>query len=145
MVRGLIALFGCVQMAQLFVPVAANWELAFEEMPCTQETLGTVDIGQRCSPGTVRQALKQAFDQTEGCEWSFNYEIMLITRTLNGKKANMVLTSICESAAASIWSSSNHTKWSDIHADFTDEFMDLYTEGGTYLNGKSSARATDRA
>lgn len=115
----------------------ARLQLAFDETPCLAEHLSQLDIGEVCTGPKVRSAIQKLYRaHGASCEWNFNYEINLITRTLSKPKALEVLQTLCHSAEAKTWSTAPTTEWTSIDPQFTPDFMDKYTIGGTFLNGE---------
>lgn len=114
----------------------ARLQLAFDEKPCLVDHLFQLDIGEVCNAGRIRNAIRKLYRANEAsCEWDFNYEMNLITRTLSSTKSNIVLESLCTEAEAKVWSAAPSTEWTSIDTQFTPEFMDEYTAGRTFLNG----------
>lgn len=126
--------FGTLFLHAVFVG-SISAQSTFDETPCTYGLVDHLDIGEKCTSGRIRRAIKKALATTQ-CDWNERYEIRLLTGTTVVAEANEVLQSLCDTAETSIWESTEYSSWAQIHGDFTDEFMDLYTEGGTYLNGK---------
>jgi hypothetical protein len=133
---GFVLVVGCASMASA-AALEARLQLAYDETPCLAGLLTKLDVGESCTGDRVRMALRTLFDKQPAgsCPWDLNYELLLITRTLSNNKAIALLQKHCEGAEAAIWTSAPSTAWTDIDAKFTPEFMDTYTEGGTFLNG----------
>jgi hypothetical protein len=132
--------------AHMASALEARLQLAYDETPCLAGLLTKLDVGESCTGDRVRMALRTLFDKQPAgsCPWDINYELLLITRTLSNNKAIALLQKHCEGAEAAIWTSAPSTAWTDIDAKFTPEFMDTYTEGGTFLNGTWRCCETQR-
>ena len=133
-----LALSALVASATVMPIVAGEGpRLAFDETPCILRygSLDQVELSD-CTGGMIRGAIKEAFDGNVAsqCEWDVNYELRLITRTLSFDKAILHLDNVCDEAQVELFRHAPRSDWTDIDGQFTDTFMDEYTDGGTFLN-----------
>lgn len=112
-------------------------QLAFAETPCLVRFTPEIE-DTTCTGSDLRRRLAQAFDSIANeCEWDSEYELLLITRTLSFDKANRVLDALCGRAQVERLAQAPTSQWTDIDAQFTDSFMNDYSDGGTFLNRES--------
>jgi hypothetical protein len=132
-----IAVFGFVMGGAQAADLAARLQLAYDETPCLAGRLTNLDVGETCTGDSVRMAIRNVFNQLPAgsCAWDVDYELLLLTRTLSRTKTIALLQTHCNGAEAAIWTAAPKSAWSELDAKFTPEFMNAYTEGGTFLNG----------
>jgi len=64
------------------------------------------------------------------CSHNVQKELQLLTGTTNDDDAKEYISELCDNA----WDMVDKTTYQNIHSDFSNDFMNEYTDGGGYLN-----------
>lgn len=96
---------------------------------CTDWSNGI--LVENCHSREMGQILRELMDQHPNCPNTFVQEVRALTKQETLADARAFVDDMCNQALQKGVQSS---RWSDIHSDFNNVFMEEYFDGGTFLN-----------